>query len=88
VTATPDAVLQQRARARNRARRVLVDGRLVAPLPEERHGTESTFNNWGCQCEPCTTSHRDRQRAEAAIRRQVAKARLARIRHAAGRRHT
>lgn len=88
MTATPDAVLQRRARERNRARRVLVAGRLVAPLPEERRGTEPTFNNWGCQCIPCTATHRDRQRVEAAIRRQVAQARLARIRHAAGRRHT
>jgi hypothetical protein len=88
MTATPNAELARRARERNRARRILVAGRLVAPLPTERHGTESTFNNWGCQCIPCTATHRDRQRVEAAVRLKAAQARLARIRHAAGRRHT
>ncbi len=59
-----DAERQRRARARNRAKRILVDGRLIAPLPADRHGTQSTFNNWGCQCDPCRTVNRNRQRAD------------------------
>lgn len=35
-------------------RRVLVEGRLVAPVPPERHGLMTTYNNWGCRCEACT----------------------------------
>lgn len=44
----------QRNKAARLARRVLIDGRLVAPLPEEKHGLRSTYVNHGCQCGPCT----------------------------------
>lgn len=38
---------------RRRASRVLVDGRLVAPLPAEKHGRWSTYVNYSCRCDPC-----------------------------------
>jgi hypothetical protein len=44
----------QRNRAARLARRVLVDGRLVAPLPPERHGLASSYSNHGCRCELCS----------------------------------
>lgn len=44
---------QNRQNARRRASRVLVDGRLLAPLPPDRHGRWSTYANHGCQCDPC-----------------------------------
>jgi hypothetical protein len=47
----------RRARLRRAARRVLVDGRLVAPVPAERHGRPSTYVNWRCQCLPCLKAH-------------------------------
>lgn len=58
------------ARLRRMARRVLVDGRLLAPLPPDRHGRDTTYTNWRCQCEPCLRAHLDagranRQRREA-----------------------
>jgi hypothetical protein len=40
------------ARARRRATRELIDGRLVA-TQAETHGTWSTYANWGCRCKPC-----------------------------------
>jgi hypothetical protein len=46
-------VLQNRLNQQRRTRRVLIDGRLVAPLPADRHGRVSTYSGWGCQCEPC-----------------------------------
>jgi hypothetical protein len=30
----------------------MVDGRLVAPLPEEKHGLGG-YSNHGCRCETC-----------------------------------
>lgn len=47
----------QRNRAARLARRVRVDGRLVAPLPDEKHGTTSAYSNWGCRCLPCTEAN-------------------------------
>lgn len=47
----------QRNRAARLARRVLVDGRLVAPVPVERHGTQALYTNWGCRCLRCTTAN-------------------------------
>lgn len=46
-------VLQNAESASRRARRVLTNGRLVAPVPPERHGRYTTYRNWGCQCQPC-----------------------------------
>lgn len=39
------------------APRVLVKGRLVAQVPEWRHGSPSTYSNWACRCWPCTDAH-------------------------------
>lgn len=52
-------------RARRRASRVLIDGRLVAsadginPLPAEYHGKPGTYTNWGCRCATCTDQYTD-----------------------------
>lgn len=35
------------------AARVLVDGRLVAPLPPVHHGKHATYVNHGCRCLKC-----------------------------------
>jgi hypothetical protein len=79
-----EAATQRRLRERRGRLRVLVDGRLVAPV--QQHGSESTYNNWMCRCVPCG----DVARANKAERRErekwAAAARLARIRAAAGRR--
>lgn len=42
--------------SRRRALRVLVDGRLVAPLPAEKHGKVSTYVNHACRCVPCVAA--------------------------------
>jgi hypothetical protein len=39
------------------ARRRLVDGVMVAPVPPHRHGNGNTYTNWGCRCKPCTRAH-------------------------------
>jgi len=62
--------LEQRAewRRRNRARRVEIDGRLVAAyLPEERHG--GAWADHGCQCEPCSAANKAHSAASAKRRR-------------------
>lgn len=47
------------ARERRRSRRVTDDqGRLVTRVPDVRHGSDSTYTNWGCQCAPCTEAWR------------------------------
>lgn len=43
----------RKARQARKARRELVDGRLVAVAAPE-HGKPSTYTNWGCRCLPCT----------------------------------
>lgn len=50
-------------RARQQARRdrrVMVDGRLVAPVPPEMHGNANTYQSWCCRCADCTEAHRQR----------------------------
>lgn len=37
--------------------RVEVNGRLIAPVEEERHGKVSTYQNWGCRCELCVDAN-------------------------------
>lgn len=56
-------------RADRRARRVLRDGRWVAPLPQPFHGLYNTYSEWSCRCAPCVEANRvyskaayDRQR--------------------------
>jgi hypothetical protein len=49
---------QNKNTAKWRASRVEIDGRLVAPLPPERHGSWSTYANYGCQCDPCREAAR------------------------------
>lgn len=58
-------------RAARFARRVEVEGRLVAPVPAERHGRMTTYNNWGCRCVPCTedaTAYKVAARRAAGVR--------------------
>jgi hypothetical protein len=43
-------------RETRKARRVLVNGRLVAPLPERKHGLASSYTNWSCRCIPCSVA--------------------------------
>jgi len=43
----------RKARQARKARRHLVDGRLVATTAPE-HGKPSTYSNWACRCQPCT----------------------------------
>jgi hypothetical protein len=64
------AAEQRHMDAQRRNQRVEVDGRLVAPLPADRHGRPGTYNNWGCRCEPCTEAHRNRQRRDRAKARE------------------
>lgn len=47
-----------RARKRRSELRTMVDGRLVAPVPPEQHGSVSTYNNWMCRCAKCTEAIR------------------------------
>lgn len=87
MTATySEAATQRRLRASRAAERVEIGGRLVAPLPDEQHGSESTYNNWCCRCVRCSVAAREASRVRRERSKQMAAARLARIRHAAGRR--
>lgn len=45
----------RRIRARRLAERVMVDGRLVHPTAP--HGSNSTYNSYGCRCIPCGDAH-------------------------------
>lgn len=47
-------------RHRRYAAREWVNGRLVAVQVGLRHGRVSTYNNWGCRCDPCTRACRGR----------------------------
>lgn len=40
--------------------RVRIAGRLVAPVPKEKHGMSSTYTNHGCRCDPCSSAHSTR----------------------------
>jgi hypothetical protein len=45
---------QEAARQRARARCVFIAGRWIAAhIPVDRHGTVTTANYHGCQCDPC-----------------------------------
>lgn len=46
--------------------RILVCGRLVAPLPEEYHGKRSTYDYYGCRCDLCSDAARKRARKKPA----------------------
>lgn len=80
------AATQRRLRERRGRLRVLVDGRLVAPVPDQQHGSVSTYNNWMCRCVPCGDAAREVGRRQRERAKRAAAARLARIRAAAGRR--
>jgi hypothetical protein len=63
----PDAAELRRLAARRRtrerrtawrARRVLVHGRLVAPIPEPWHGKAWVYDDYGCRCERCEEAKR------------------------------
>jgi hypothetical protein len=45
-------------RKRNFARRVLVNGVPIAPLPDDRHGTCYTYNRYSCRCAACVEAKR------------------------------
>lgn len=47
------------------ARRTLVDGVLVAPIPDEQHGTATAYGYHGCRCARC--------RAASAAQRAIAR---------------
>lgn len=47
----------RRKRQARMAVRILVDGRLTAPLPPERHGRPGTYSYHGCRCVPCTRAN-------------------------------
>ena len=79
-----EAATQRRLRELRGRLRVLVDGRLVAPV--EQHGSESTYNNWMCRCVPCGDVARENKAERREREKRAAVARLARIRAAAGRR--
>lgn len=81
-----EAATQRRLRELRGRLRVLVDGRLVAPVPDEQHGSESTYNNWCCRCVPCGDVARVNKAERREREKRAAAARLARIRAAAGRR--
>jgi len=56
------------ANTRRLARRYLVDGHLVAPLPPEQHGRPGTYTNHGCRCVRCRaawTTYNARRRKAA-----------------------
>jgi hypothetical protein len=80
------AATQRRLRERRGRLRVLVDGRLVAPVPDGQHGSVSTYNNWMCRCAACSDAARENGREQRERAKRAAAARLARIRAAAGRR--
>lgn len=55
-------------RARRFAKRVLIEGRLVAAhLPHKSHGTVGAYTNHGCRCDTCTSAMLDHleQRTQA-----------------------
>jgi hypothetical protein len=79
-----EAATQRRLRELRGRLRVLVDGRLVAPV--DQHGSESTYNNWMCRCTACSDAAREGGRKQRERAKRAAAARLARIRAAAGRR--
>jgi hypothetical protein len=81
-----EAATQRRLRERRGRLRVLVDGRLVAPVPDEQHGSVSTYSNWMCRCAACSDAAREGGRRQRERAKRAAAARLARIRAAAGRR--
>jgi hypothetical protein len=53
---TANTVYRAGVRQRRLDRRTLINGRLVAPLPAERHGSTSAYANHGCRCEPCVAA--------------------------------
>lgn len=58
-------------RARRRAARVLIDGRLVAPIAAELHGRASTYANHGCHCDPCREAGRAKNARDVERRRSA-----------------
>lgn len=51
--------IRRRVKARRdewRARRVFIDGRLVAPIPEPWHGKSWVYDDYACRCQPCCTA--------------------------------
>lgn len=44
-------------RAHRLTLRIKIKGRLVAPVPEERHGRQVTYAQWGCRCGRCNEAN-------------------------------
>lgn len=61
---------QSKMRREHRAKRLLVNGRLVAPLPPEKHGTFRTYSHYGCRCEACSAAGRAVNKARRDRRRE------------------
>ena len=53
-------------RARRATERVLIDGRLTAPVPPDMHGKASTYRNHACRCVPCKNANTANQRDKRA----------------------
>lgn len=47
----------QRWRDKQLAKRIVVDGVLMAP--DRPHGVYGTYSTYGCRCEPCKQANRD-----------------------------
>lgn len=60
--ATASAAWRKQRNDRRKQQRVLVAGRLIAPLPTEQHGKVSTYTNWFCRCRDCRTAASSYQR--------------------------
>jgi hypothetical protein len=71
VTYTPRTTAERSAASKDRlyAQRKLVDGRWVAPVHPDQHGSMSTYTNRGCRCWPCTEAMRVHDREYKARKR-------------------
>lgn len=54
-------------KARRRAERVLVNGRLIHP--RATHGVRTSYTNWACRCVPCTDAWRQATNVRRLARR-------------------
>lgn len=68
---TKAAKRQKERRAYMASIRVEIDGRLTAPVPPEKHGSTSTYNNLMCRCVPCTDAARISQAAWLAKQKET-----------------
>jgi len=66
-----DAQARRSSRAARLARRVLdrATGRLIAPVPANKHGRPGTYNDHGCRCQPCTRAATEQRLRRKRLRR-------------------